>query len=78
MAVLVAVLACGLVAVEVAVSMAVEAVRSITDSLQSGERWEYRADSVVMANSAQTSGSYGTTNVIALKAAIQALTCQRT
>jgi hypothetical protein len=32
---------------------------------------------VAMVNSAQTSGSHGTTNVIALKADIQALTCQR-
>ena len=32
---------------------------------------------VAMVNSAQTSGSHGTTNVITCKAAIQALTCQR-
>jgi hypothetical protein len=33
-------------------------------------------DIAAMVNSAQTAGSHGTTNVIALKAAIQSLACQ--
>jgi hypothetical protein len=48
--------------------VAVEAIRSITDSLRSGERWKHQADMVAMVIFAQTAGSHGTTNVITLKA----------
>jgi hypothetical protein len=51
-----------------AVSMAVEAIRSINDSLQSRERWKHEANMVAMVIFAQTAGSHGTTNVITLKA----------